>query len=139
MDRMLKIAAINFSGGIVLIIVDLLLGRSDFTFMLSLYFLLAIAIIDSLAIRPQSEKIKRKVNSCREDEILSNVRRAAVGERDARNYIINTLSSLSVNMTDEEKSILTEKNRFYRLKRQKGSYLKLLESILDRIPYERHH
>jgi hypothetical protein len=136
MDRMLKIAAINFSGSIVLIIVDLLLGRSDFTFMLSLYFLLAIAIIDSLAIRPQSEKIKRKVNSCREDEILSNVRRAAVGERDARNYIINTLSSLSVNMTDEEKSILTEKNRFYRLKRQKGSYLKLLESILDRIPYE---
>jgi hypothetical protein len=136
MDRKLKIAAINFSGSIVLIIVDLLLGRSDFTFMLSLYFLLAIAIIDSLAIRPQSEKIKRKVNSCREDEILSNVRRAAVGERDARNYIINTLSSLSVNMTDEEKSILTEKNRFYRLKRQKGSYLKLLESILDRIPYE---
>jgi len=139
MDRMLKIAGVTFSGTIPLIIVDLLLGQSDFTFMVSLYFLLAIAIIDSLVIRPQSVQMERKVKSYRNDEILGNVRRAANGERDARNYIVNTLKGLSADMTDEEKSLLLEQSRFYRLKRQRGNYLKLLELILDRIYDERRH
>jgi|GEM_PF-1147747 hypothetical protein len=139
MDKMLKVAGITLSGTLFLIMLDLLLGDSDFMFMVSLYFLLALAIVDSLAIKPQTVQIEKEDKSYRDDEILTNVRKAANGENDARNFIINTLNSLNAVMTDEEKNLLSAQGRFFFLKRQKGIYLKILKSILDRIDDERHY
>ncbi|MEM3828908.1 MAG: hypothetical protein QXP36_06820 [Conexivisphaerales archaeon] len=142
----MRLAAITATASIALILLNAVLGENDVTVMISLYFLLFLAIGLSLSMRPDHE-ITKKVVLTRKDEMLLTVKRAADGESEARRYILENLKQLASAKGKAESLLnadeirrLSSKKRFIKIKdsEERKLYLVTLEKLLDKMADERY-
>lgn len=137
--RFKRISAITLLSASAIAIIDLLLGSGELASMLSLYFLLALAIYIVLASKTANVSLHGG-----EDEVFKNyqmvniVRKAASGDKEARKYIIDTLNQFA--SLDNSEILMQKKSRIgWSKNRGKDNYLEALENILDRSVNERNN